>query len=367
MYTVATYLVETMTKQRFSDFVQERLFNPLSMESTSIQPSQARERGFGDRIATGYKWDKREQTYHGFENPNCPEGEGAGSVVTSVNDFIKWIRVLINQERPINSKVYQGLTRLRTFINPNLTQTKPYMSPAIYAAGVGIHFNRGYAVIGHNGGIAGFGSRFFFIPEIKFGAIMFGNSEGSHEVASIMGQILIDEVLQVPHDERRQRNTFKKGAGVIKTDVPSRPKTHYQTQPSKLPKNNKKNHEGSQKKNDACDPTVNDSALSKIPLHPYLGSYWNAGYHSLVVEAKAGQLYVDATDRSFGFTLIFDHESDQTKFTAHMSDWLEGGDEKVKAEFIYEKGQVVKMGLDLEPELKQLIWFEKHSTSEDVE
>lgn len=42
MYTVATHLVEVVSKQPFSEFLEQRFFEPLSMNSSSLQPARAR-------------------------------------------------------------------------------------------------------------------------------------------------------------------------------------------------------------------------------------------------------------------------------------------------------------------------------------
>ncbi|KAI1643375.1 uncharacterized protein F4817DRAFT_350102 [Daldinia loculata] len=46
------------------------------MKSTSVQPTRARVKGFADRIATGYYWNKEKSSYKGFPPQDCPEGEG---------------------------------------------------------------------------------------------------------------------------------------------------------------------------------------------------------------------------------------------------------------------------------------------------
>ncbi|RSM12565.1 hypothetical protein CEP52_002319 [Fusarium oligoseptatum] len=95
------------------------------------------------------------------------------------------------------------------------------------------------------------------------------------------------------------------------------------------------------------------------PLDQYTGYYWNAGYHGMNVEIKDDALFIDATDRSMAFTLTFEHERDQTKYTAHLSDFWEGGDDLIPAEFVFDGEKAVKMGLDLEPLIGDKIWFER--------
>ena len=96
-----------------------------------------------------------------------------------------------------------------------------------------------------------------------------------------------------------------------------------------------------------------------MPLDAYIGEYWHPGYHTLIVQTRGDKLFIDATDCSMGFTLTFDHICEQTKYVAHLSDILEGGDDSVQAELIFEGDRAVKLGLHLEDALKEMIWFER--------
>lgn len=365
MYTVATYLVEVKSTLGFGEFLQYRIFRPLDMQSTSLQPESARRNGFGDRIASGYYWNKAESAYHEVQSSDCEEGQGAGSIISSVSDFIKWVKALVNQENPISEKLYQGLVRGRTLKNPNARRLKPYSSPVIYAAGLEVHYYRGYMVIGHDGNISGFVSRFFFMPDFKFGAVIFANSSEAATVASILAREFMDHVLRVPEIERPRQNLKKTAQSstsakplVVTADTHhslSQKDTERPNDAHKS-KNKARNKTKIQPGAEECEETKRGQGM---PLEAYQGVYSHPGYHIMVVQIKDSKLFIDATDRSIGFTLTFEHVSDQTKFIAHLSDLIEGGDDPVEAQFILEGAEAVKMGLLLEPSLKELVWFEK--------
>lgn len=143
MYTVATHLVEVESKQPFSEYLEQRIFEPLSMESPSLQPARAIESGFGSRLAQGHIWDRDSETYRALDCRNCPEGQGAGSIISSVNDYIKWVQALIHHKLPINGPLYRGLVRLRSIVSPKGRRLRPHSSPAIYAAGMEVYYYRG--------------------------------------------------------------------------------------------------------------------------------------------------------------------------------------------------------------------------------
>ncbi|KAK6948902.1 hypothetical protein Daesc_008973 [Daldinia eschscholtzii] len=338
MYTVAAHLVEVKTQQSFSSFLEERFFRPLAMESTSVQPARAREKGFGDRIATGYYWDKEKSTYRGFEPPDCPEGEGAGSIVTSANDFIKWVKALLHHEGPINKEVYKGLVRLRSIANPDAVRLEPFESPGFYAAGLEVYYYRGYTVVGHDGMISGFKSQFFFLPELDFGVAMLANTSSEDEsIRNFVRWELINAVLKARGEVSAKGSTDKGEKKQKESDDPKEKEEEQELHPQ------------------------------TTPLSAYVGRYWNPGYHSFTVQIKDEKLFIDASDRSFGFTLTFDHKSDQTKYIAHLEDIYEGEDEELKAEFVFEGDRAVKLGILFEPELEEeLIWFCKSEGDMDA-
>lgn len=366
MYTVASYLVEAKSKQSFADFLQDRIFLPLDMQSTDLQPKRTRSKGHGNRIATGHYWDKTESSYHAIQSSDCEEGQGAGSIITSIEDLLKWVKAFINHEGPINEKLYQGLVRGRTLKNPSARRLKPHSTPAVYAAGLEVHYYRGCMVVGHDGTVSGFTSRFFFMPDLKFGAAILTNSSDAGPVASILARELMDHVLHVPEIERPLRR-FKKSthsshsaAKESSIDSGVGGSLDQRRQGQKHGENGKDNL---QQNPGYCDRS---SQRQQIPLAAYTGKYFHPGYHTMIVQIKDNALFIDATDRSMGFTLTFEHLGDQTKYTAYLSDMIEGGDDAIEAEFIFEHAVVVMLGLHLEPALKELIWFEKVTTEREA-
>lgn len=398
MFTVATHLIEETTQTSFSDFLDGYIFKPLQMDSTTLQPARAVSKGWGARMARGYIW---EEVWRGFDPQNCPEGQGAGSVVSNANDFIKWVKALLYQEGPINHRVYQGLTKMRSIVNPTSRRLKPHTTPANYTAGMETYYYREKMVVGHDGNIPGFSSRFVFMPDLKFGAVVFGNSAGASGAATTIVRALMDEILGVPMEDFVLQSN-NKGRETTLHELPTAPKTSSRKQeyvqannsPTGRPKNriqklasfetspesqdqpsvqgkdernrSKKGKnkgtqqpQGQEKRRGKPQKQNKLSSPQKTPLDVYVGAYRNAGYHAMAVQTKDDQLFVDATDRSMGFTITFEHIKDQTLYIAHLKDEIEADDDPISAEFVFERGKAVKMGLDLEPAIKEMIWFER--------
>ncbi|ETS76083.1 hypothetical protein PFICI_11470 [Pestalotiopsis fici W106-1] len=338
MYTAAVHLVEQKSGLSFSDYLHKHFFEPLGMGSTSLQPSRARDRGFGDRITAGHAWKKDEETYQSFQTPECPEAEGAGSIITSANDYIKWVKAMINHEGPITEDVINGIIKPRIINDMDDDDLDPFTDPGSYAVGWDIFYYRGHKVVTHNGGVPGFGTRHTFLPDHKFGCAVFGNSGSGGTIADIVVKELIDEILKVPKGDRVDWNKREHD-------------------------NEKKWQSGEQERleklrRELC-PGIKESQPQTQPLGAYTGDYHNAGYHGMTVEVKDGKLFIDASDRSMGFFVTFEHVCDQTKYLMHMKDYLDGEVFSKKAEFVLENGKATRMGLLLEDSLDDYIWFER--------
>ncbi|KAI0169924.1 beta-lactamase family protein [Hypoxylon sp. FL1284] len=389
MYTAATHLVEAKTGQPFADFLEARIFGPLGMRSTSLQPSRARARGHGARLSQFFIWDARAGVSRAFDGRECGEGQGAGSVMTSADDFVLWVRALLRREGPITGRVYQGLVRQRMLTSPTGRGRRRFASPSVYAAGLEVHYYRGHMVVEHGGMFLGYCSHFFFLPDSKFGACIIANSDSANGTITTIARELIDAVLGVPKVERPPRNNAKKKKDVgALHDVALRPKKEPEDRSEKKTSENdggkKKGKHPDNSKDESKDPAAKDTkpapktkkskkAKSKaqaeekpppppqeIPLESYVGRYWHPGYHTMAVEIRDGRLFVDCADRSVPFSLTFEHVGDQTRYTAYIRDAYDSFDEPdgLRAEFVLDGGRAVRLGLHMEASLKELIWFE---------
>lgn len=243
-----------------------------------------------------------------------PEAQGADAIFTSVNDFIKWVEALMNHPGvPINDKMYQGLVELRSFSSPGAKHLDPYTSPTFYTAGLEIYYYKGHAVVGHDGHDSGYASFFFFIPDLHFGAAMLGNSDGASDLFPHLAKELVHGVVDANSSKRHNMDWQSAHALALKrTESRNKP-------PASIP------------------------LPQETPIGKYVGNYSNSGYHQMVLEIRNDNLFINATDRSMGFTLTFEHISNQTEYVAHWSDWQEGGYDTMKASFVFEGDHVVQM------------------------
>lgn len=308
------------------------------MTSTNLQPQSARDKGLGDRITPGHFWDQKTKNYLSFDFPDAPEAQGAGSIITSVNDYIKYVKAMMHQERPFTNDIYNGLVKSRALPNPGYEKLNPYTSPAMYAAGWQVCYYRGHMFVVHGGSIAGIITTHFFLPDLKFGGTIFGNSLGAKQVGEVLTQELIDEVLKIPDGQ------------MVDWD-----RTIFERHNSG---NNGETDEEQTERQKLC-PRIGESEPQKMPLSVYTGEYWNVGYCGIKVQIKNGKLFIDANDRSLAFSLFFEHICEQTKYIAFLRNPTEGTNIPLRAEFRFENGLVIELGIRLERDLDDYIWFHR--------
>ncbi|KAK5999214.1 hypothetical protein PT974_01605 [Cladobotryum mycophilum] len=349
MYTVATYLVERISGLPFPSFLDQYLLQPLSMDSTTLQPHRARAKGMGNRIATGYAWDKDAGDYRAIQCYDRPEAQGAGCIISSVNDYIKWPKAMMNREGPITGDVYNGLMKKRISQDPPEDEHQDPHSPhAFYAAGWQLRHYCGYLVAWHEGSDEGFRSNHFFLPELKFGGVIFSNSDGASEAVEILTEDLIDGVMQNPIFKSLLGMNMEPHTGSVSDDDDDDDDDSDDGDDEEL----------EELRQELC-PGIEGSQPQEMFLNLYTGRYWNPGYRGIEVEDKQGKLFVDATDRGMGFTLTFEHVGEQTKYIAYMRPKFEAGNIPIKAEFELQNEKAVKLGLQLEEELDEYIWFDR--------
>lgn len=340
-------------------------------------------------MAKGYIWENN--GWRGFDPQNCPEGQGAGSIISSANDFINWVKALLHHEDPINDRVYRGLTKMRSIVNPNARRLKAHTTPANYTAGMEVYFYRGNMVVGHDGNIPGFSSRFLFMPDQKFGAVVMGNSSGAGSAATTIMRMLMDEVLGISFEDRllqmsigskhkeprrsllnqmkseHQKDRLLKDERLEQSKEQSESQSIQQNHTTKMRQSRKDTKNEKEKETPRKFGQKQEEKLkihSKAPprgisLEAYVGSYWNAGYHTLTVLIKDGQLFIDATDRSMGFTITFEHFKEPAECIAYLKDDVELTDSLVNAKFVSGADKALMMGLDLEPAVQEMIWFRR--------
>ena len=159
-YVLLAEIVERVTGQSLDEFSQERLFEPLGMESTHWGEDLS-------RVVPG-----RAESYRPLGGDSYGrliwnfEGKGDGNLHSTVEDLARWDSVFYRRDEPWRSMV--DLMRIRGTLNDGESIS--------YAFGISYVKYRGRPGLAHSGGMLGYRTDIFRLPEERFTSIVLCNS-----------------------------------------------------------------------------------------------------------------------------------------------------------------------------------------------
>ena len=167
-------IIEQVEKERFTEVLQHRIFDPLGMESASLYSS-------GDLIsnkANGHTLSVDSKEY--IKAVGEPAAYAGGGLYLSVMDLLKFDQALYNE-------------KLLTEENKKIMWT-PVEPSRFYGYGWIVVPFGGTTVIYHSGGSGGFNSEFRRYPEKDFTIIVLSNyEEGAFELANKIDCMLLKQ------------------------------------------------------------------------------------------------------------------------------------------------------------------------------
>lgn len=327
MYTVATHLIETVTGETYGKFVRERIWEPLGMFNTFHDVTNVEAGDAKAHLAMGYHWDKEKGEHIAIPSYAQPEGQGAGCVYSSVSDYARWVRALLQHSHPLSQASHKEMVTGRIIVPFEGNDALPLYGHSLYALGLIVESYRGHALIGHDGAFDGFKSLMRYMPGHNWGVVMFGNSDD----ASYVLQKLMDELLEVPQATRTDWPMYWEKCQV---------------------------DEEEEEEDLELSPPESNEPLP-LPLHIFAGEYAHAGYRSLTLVYKEGTLEADCTDRGMPFRLRFGLFSGN-RFVVERENTLDKSNQKLQAKFDIDDGLIKGLGLPLCDGMKDdLVWFRR--------
>ncbi|MCD4683695.1 MAG: serine hydrolase, partial [Bacteroidales bacterium] len=171
MYITAGELIEEVSGKTWDEFIQEKIFEPLNMTSTSTTNSS-----FTENMNIAYPHIDGEP----LEFLNYDNCGPAASINTSVDDLLKWVELMLNKgvyknDTIFSEKEYYTLTSPHTILNAG--PGEKINGTHFYSYGLGwfIYDYQGRKIIQHGGGLPGFHSKVVFIPEDSVGYVILAN------------------------------------------------------------------------------------------------------------------------------------------------------------------------------------------------
>ena len=267
MYGLAGYLIETVSGQKWNEFIRERIIEPLGMVDTNFCIEDTKK---VENKSLPYEFNNGEIKEMPFSDIYTVGS--AGSMNSNIKDMLKWVQFNLdkgqwNDNQIISKKNIEECHTPQMIIRDMVQWKFEEIDFQNYGMGWFIESYRGHKVIHHGGAIDGFISMVSFIPEINAGFVILTNGNGNR-IPMILQYSLYDILLD--HDSIEWDIRFK--------EVIEKTKIEYKEQTNKIrasaPKNTKPSFE----------------------LQNYSGEYENNAYGKIKIIIEDNKLVFESGD-----------------------------------------------------------------------
>ncbi len=151
-YTLAAWIVKKVSGQSLREFCEANIFKPLGMNSTFFRDDHAvtvKRQAYGYRAAANDTFKLSVPNY---------DTVGASSLLTTVEDLARW-------DQNFYDKTVGGDTLIEQMQTPGVLNDGEKIS---YALGLAVGQYKGYKIVEHSGGDAGYRSHLMRFPEQRF-------------------------------------------------------------------------------------------------------------------------------------------------------------------------------------------------------
>jgi CubicO group peptidase (beta-lactamase class C family) len=274
LFIVAGQIIPAVTGKSWEEFVKERIFDPLGMNSTNSSITALKP---GVNFASPHaKAEGQLQTvpYMNFDN-----GVAAGGINSSVNDMSKWMIAQLDaglihdpergDHRLFSERVSKDMWTAQTPITigdspPQLAALRPNFIN--YGLGWLLSDYRGRKMVWHTGGLPGMYSRVTLMPELKLGIVVLTNQEDSAAFHSISWHIL-DHYLNAPANDWVSAYKEVRARNVARVEEEVKRQMEARNKDSK----------------------------PSLPLEKYVGNYRDNWYGIVTIEPAANRLVIKFT------------------------------------------------------------------------
>jgi CubicO group peptidase (beta-lactamase class C family) len=180
-YTIAAYLIEKITGEKYEDRVKEKIFTPVGMPTSSFVLTKDDEA----ILAKGY----RDRT-----GPPVPYSQiylrPSGNLHTSALELGRWVHLLLNW----------GETEADLVIDPEYLSNMEHPRTTVasyaglrtgYGSGIASTEVEGFPILGHGGGIEGFSSLYGYSTSRDAGYVILLNSTHSPEAMRRIAKLAV--------------------------------------------------------------------------------------------------------------------------------------------------------------------------------
>ncbi|HEX9885082.1 MAG TPA: serine hydrolase [Longimicrobiales bacterium] len=196
MFLVGGLLVEEVSGMSWSDFIHQRILNPLGMRRTVTSTDSLPNR---DNVARphGFDWDGEPRPYDWY---NWDAMAAAGGIISSASEMARWLELQVGRGELEGQRLFteRQAEEMWTVHNPQVVTASSRESyPSTHFRGYGLGWSlmdyQGRKVMSHGGGYDGMFSRVLIVPEERLGIVLLTNGMTSLQTA--LGYRILDAFL----------------------------------------------------------------------------------------------------------------------------------------------------------------------------
>lgn len=265
MFMLQGVIAEKITGKSWEENIKTRFFEPLEMRRSKTLLSEFLK---SDNAAFGYEL-KKDNTISKLDYYDISGMSPAGSIYSSTNDMVKWLKLWINKGKhkdiAILPEIYinEAISSQMVMTGALPEEENPDLFFANYGYGWMTSSYRGHYRVEHGGNIDGFSTSVAFFPSDSLGIVVLSNQDNS-SVPSLVRNTIADRLFG------------SKTTDWIKRFVEAQEKSKKMAAELKL-----EDHKTSQVKNTKPSHT----------LHEYTGDYENSGYGSFKILVENDSLF----------------------------------------------------------------------------
>jgi len=191
MFLAAGQLVSRVGGKSWDEFIQQRLFTPLAMSSSSTSINAFKN---VDNVAAPHA--KVEEKVQVIPWRNIDNIAPAGSINSNVVDMAQWVRLQLGQGTFQNKRIFSAAAAKEMHASQTIIRFEPPYSmfyPEAHFLNYGLGWflsdYRGRKVVEHSGAIDGMRAQVALIPEEKLGLVVLSNMNGSALPVALMYRI----------------------------------------------------------------------------------------------------------------------------------------------------------------------------------
>src|SRR5262245_17083531 len=180
-FAILGRMVSNVSGTRYTEYVAANILRPLGMTSTTLEPKEVAP----NRLALGYRWEDEQWK----AEPLLSNGSfgSMGGMLTSVRDLSRYVGVFLSAWPPHDGAETAPIRRASLREMQQVWRPAPatvtrdaggnlQLSSGGYAYGLRVSQSCTFRhIVTHTGGLPGFGSIMFWLPDYGAGIVAFGN------------------------------------------------------------------------------------------------------------------------------------------------------------------------------------------------